>query len=62
MKKISEFFYLKIFIFFVIKFSVYSNRHVFIMFTVHVNRLPGYIVQKKTGLHTSCESSAWLFV
>ena len=29
--KISEFFYLKIFIFFVVKLSVYLNRHVFVM-------------------------------
>ena len=27
-----EFFYLKIFIFLVVKFSVYLNRHVFVMF------------------------------
>ena len=30
-KKISEFFYLEMFIFLVVKFSVYLDRHVFVM-------------------------------
>ena len=33
--KISEFFYLKIFIFLVVKFSVYLNRLVFVMYKLH---------------------------
>ena len=47
--KISEFFYLKIFIFLVVKFSVYLNRHVFGMHDGYLSG-PGYFSKNDFNL------------
>ena len=63
--KISEFFYLKIFLCLVVKFSIYLNRRVFVMSSAfHINhRIKAYclwkIILKIRMLSTTVLFSAW---
>ena len=55
-RKISDFLYLKIFIFLVVKFSIYLNRHVLVMTLVLLQRNQLCYCKSQTVLDASIEN------